>query len=167
MISSIKQIGRDLGRELSRAWENLAEGWREILSRSGNALTHFVRKDDAQQAADGSGMRHPSWSLLAGEVAETGESLIVRLELPGIAAEDCEITLDGNTLYVRGEKRMELEHIRASYYVMERAYGRFERAIPLPRHVDAERAEARFRNGVLTVTIPKLAESTPHKVAIR
>lgn len=156
MISSIKQIGR----ELSRAWENLAEGWREILSRSGNALTHFVRKDNVQPPADGSGMHHPSWSLLAGEVAETGESLIVRLELPGIAAEDCEITLDGNTLYVRGEKRMELEHIRASYYVMERA-------IPLPRHVDAERAEARFRNGVLTVTIPKLAESTPHRVAIR
>jgi HSP20 family protein len=69
--------------------------------------------------------------------------------------EDCEITVVENTLYLRGEKRFEREAVEGRYSVMERAYGSFERAIPLPANVDMENADASFRNGVLTIRLPK------------
>lgn len=159
---------RQFGRELPRTWENLAEGWRELLTRSGNALTHFSRRNSekAPEAADAGEPAYPRWSLLAGEVVDQGGEIVARIELPGIEKDDCEITIDGNLLRVRGEKRAEREYIGGAWYVMERAYGRFERVIPLPRYVDASRADASFRNGVLTVRLPKLPEAEPRRVKV-
>lgn len=69
--------------------------------------------------------------------------------------EDCHVTIDGNTLYLAGEKRVERETHDSTYHVMERAYGAFQRAIPLPHNVDIDLAEARYKNGVLTIRLPK------------
>lgn len=162
MIQSIRQIGK----ELSRTWENLTEGWRELLARSGNALTHFTRRNDDRQETGSPAPGHPSWSLLAGEVVDKGNEIVARVELPGIGKEDCEITIDGNILRIRGEKRAEREFIGGAYYVMERAYGSFERTVPLPRYVDPGKAEASFHNGVLTVHLPKLPESEPQRITV-
>jgi HSP20 family protein len=152
MLDTLKQAGLHIGRELTRAWENLSEGWRELLSRGGNSLTHFAREGGAEQnaAAD-----FPRWSLLAGEVEETEEALIVRVELPGLDKEDCHLGIEGNTLILTGEKRFERETQGSTYHVMERAFGSFRRAILLPRNVDIDHAQANFRNGVLTVRLPK------------
>lgn len=155
MLDSLKQAGKNIGRELNRAWEGLSEGWRELLSRGGDALTHFARDKDAETPESGALATFPRWSLLAGEVEETEKDVLVRVEVPGMAKEDCRITIEGNTLYLSGEKRFERETIDSTYHVMERAYGAFQRAIPLPRHVDIDQAEASYQNGVLTVRLPK------------
>ena len=159
MLSSLKQAGKQIGRGLSRTWENIADGWRELVHHSGEALTHFSRHKDSERTG-GALSTFPNWSLLAGEIEETDTELIVRVELPGMEKTDCRITIDDSTLYLRGEKRFERSSSDSTYHVMERAYGMFERVIPLPRYVDSDRAEASYKNGVLTVTMPKLEGKT-------
>jgi HSP20 family protein len=160
MLESLKEAGKSIGRELGRAWENLSEGWRELLSRSGEALTHFSHSKDKVIAERDSQLPVlPRWSLLAGEVEETDKEIVVRVEVPGIEKEDWQITLDGSMLYLSGEKRFERVTQDSTYHIMERAYGTFQRSIPLPRNVDIERAEANYKNGVLTVRLPKVGDS--------
>lgn len=166
MLDTLKQAGMNVGREIGRAWENLSEGWRELLSRSSNALTHFSRGKDEVPVSGGDLARFPRWGLLAGEVEETAKDILVRVELPGLEKEDCRVTIEGNMLYMSGEKRIEREAGDSTYHVMERAYGSFQRAIPLPRNVDAGRAEASYRNGVLTVRVPKSAAAPGATVRI-
>lgn len=167
MLDSLKQAGKHIGRELNRAWENLSEGWRELLSRGGESLTHFSHaKEAAAPESDAlatslvtslpsSPANFPRWSLLAGEVEETAKAVVVRVEVPGMDKSDCRISIEGNTLYVSGEKRFERETHDSTYHVMERAYGAFQRAIPLPGNVDIDQAEANYKKGVLTVRLPK------------
>ena len=157
MLDSFKHVGESLSRELSRTWENLTEGWRELLSRSNEALTHFVRKKDEEHIESSSSLPgFPRWSLLAGEVEETDKEILVRIEVPGMEKEDLQITIDGNMLYLSGEKRIERESHDSSYHIMERAYGAFQRAIPLPRNVRTDDAEASYKNGVLKIHLPKI-----------
>lgn len=153
MLESLKEAGKHIGHELNRAWESLSEGWRELVSRSGNALTHFSHDNDSE--AGSTLAPFPRWSLLAGEVEETGEEVVVRVEAPGMEKADCRISIEGNMLYLSGEKRLERETHDSTYHVMERAYGAFRRAIALPRNVDVEQASASYKNGVLTVRLPK------------
>lgn len=164
MLASLKQAGMNVGREIGRAWENLSEGWRELLSRSSNALTHFSRGKG--EASGGELAGFPRWGLLAGDIEETAKDVLVRVELPGLDKEDCHITIEGNVLYMNGEKRIEREAGDSTYHIMERAYGSFQRAIPLPRNVDADKAEANFRNGVLTIRVPKSASASGTTVRI-
>lgn len=154
MLDSLKQTGQDIGREISRAWNSLSEGWRELLSRSSNSLTHFTHQEEEKQA-DSALALFPRWSLLAGELEETDKDVVVRVEVPGMGKDDCQITLEGNLLRLSGEKRFERDRHDSTYHVMERAYGAFERTIALPTEVDIDRAEANVKNGVLTVRLPK------------
>lgn len=154
MLNSLKQTGKNIGREISRAWESLSEGWHELLSRSGNALTHFTRCKD-EKAESSELATFPRWSLLAGELEETRKDIVARVELPGMDKDDCRIAIEGNMLHLSGEKRFERETSDSTYHVMERAYGAFERSISLPRNVNIEKAEASFKNGVLTIRLPK------------
>ncbi|MCF8159866.1 MAG: Hsp20/alpha crystallin family protein [Polaromonas sp.] len=155
MLNSLKHTSQNLGREINRAWESLSEGWHELLSRSNNSLTHFKRSKTGTAESGGALATFPSWSLLAGELEETARDIVVRVELPGMDKDDCQIRIEGNVLYLSGEKRFERETDESTYHVMERAYGAFQRSIPLPRNVNIDQAEASFKNGVLTVRLPK------------
>jgi HSP20 family protein len=166
MLDALKQAGKNIGRELSRTWENLSEGWRELLSRSNSALTHFSRSKNEAQPESSALDIFPRWSLLAGEVEETEKEVMVRVEVPGMEKEDCSITIEGNVLYLSGEKRIERETHDSTYHVMERAYGAFQRSIPLPRNVDADKAEASYKNGVLTVRLPKLGSANIRSIRL-
>ena len=166
MLNSLKQTGKTIGRGFNRAWESLSEGWHELRSRSGNALTHFTRHKDDEQQASSELATFPRWSLLAGELEETAKDVVVRIELPGMSKENCQITIEGNTLYLSGEKHMERETDNSTYHVMERAYGMFQRAIPLPRSVNSDEAQASFKNGVLTVRLPKSGSDKAASIAV-
>lgn len=166
MLDSLKQAGKNIGHELTRRWENLSEGWRELLSRSSDALTHFSRKKDEMPEGSGALATFPRWSLLAGEVEETDKEILVRVEVPGMEKEDCRITIEGNVLYLNGEKRYERETIDSTYHIMERAYGAFQRAIPLPRNIDADKAEASYKNGVLSIRLPKEADEKSRAIPL-
>jgi len=89
------------------------------------------------------------------DVKETEKELKVSAELPGLEEKDVEVLLDADSLTIRGEKRHEEEEKGESYYRSERRYGSFSRVIPLTAEVESDKVEARFKNGVLTVTIPK------------
>ena len=148
---------------IERAWESLTEGWRELLTRSAGALTHFGAEGaEIEETSRG----FPQWSLLAAETWETAKSVVIRVEIPGMNEGDLAIDVDGNVLRIRGEKRSGAAQQRRRYHLMERAYGHFERRIPLPHGVDAERAELSYRDGVLTAILPKTDTLPPRRLTI-
>lgn len=163
MLDTLKQAGINIGRELGRTWENLSEGWREMLSRSSNALTHFSA---AKGEEGGSLATFPRWGLLVGEVEESDKEIMVRIEVPGMEKEDFKISVEGNMLYLSGEKRYERETRDRTYHMMECAYGSFQRNIPLPRSVDADNAQASYKNGVLTIRLPKLVKDSSKTIRL-
>lgn len=93
------------------------------------------------------------------DVVETSEGIEVTIELPGMEQKDVEVSLAGDTLTIKGEKKVERQDEKKGYYVSERSYGSVYRTIPLPSGVDTEKADASFKNGVLTVKIPHSPEA--------
>jgi len=94
------------------------------------------------------------------EVVETDKSIRVSAELPGLDSKDVEVLMHDGVLTIRGEKKSEIEDRERAF--SERYYGRFERRIPLAWDVEEDKIDAAFKNGVLTVTMPKSAESKPN-----
>jgi HSP20 family protein len=92
------------------------------------------------------------------DVSETDKEINVKVELPGLEADDVDVTIGQNSLTISGEKRVEKEEEGERYYRAERSYGSFQRVIPLPEGVERENVDASFRNGVLSVKIPKSKE---------
>ncbi len=93
-------------------------------------------------------------------VSDLDTSIEVTVELPGLDEKDIEVTLARDTLTIKGEKKQEREDRAENYFRIERSYGSFSRSIPLPTNmVELEKVEAVFKNGLLTVTIPKLEEA--------
>ena len=164
MLNSLKKAGKEVGQEIHRAWDSLSDGWREMLSRSGDALTHFTKHSVAESSTQIH--RFPSWSMLAGEVEETDQAIHVRLEVPGLERDDLDLMVEGNTLRISGEKRYTREDEQRSYHIMERAYGSFHRVIPLPHQVDGEHAEAKLNHGVLSVRLPKTGVASGKRIKV-
>lgn len=162
MLDSLKDAGKNIGHEIGRAWEVVSEGWRELFSRSSNALTHFSHAKDVNPPAGPIFAPYPRWSLLAGEVEETEKEVVVRLELPGMEKKDLEVRVESDRLLLSGKKHFERISDDSAFHVMERAYGVFQRTIPLPKNVREDQAEASYLNGVLTVRLPK-QETVPSK----
>ncbi|HEV7671333.1 MAG TPA: Hsp20/alpha crystallin family protein [Thermoanaerobaculia bacterium] len=104
--------------------------------------------------------------LPAVDVAETPDALTLYAELPGLSREDVDITLENNVLSVRGERKFEKDVKEESFHRIERAYGAFSRTFTLPSNVKNDGVEATFKDGVLTIRIPKVEEAKPRKIAI-
>ncbi|MCD6405066.1 MAG: Hsp20/alpha crystallin family protein [Planctomycetes bacterium] len=105
--------------------------------------------------------------LPALDVSETDTGIVVRAEVPGIAPEDIDISLTGDTLIIKGEKKQEEKKEEENYYRMERCYGSFQRVVTLPGSVDASKVTATHKNGVLTVTLEKKEESKAKVIDIK
>ena len=103
------------------------------------------------------------------EVAEKGEDIVVTCELPGMVKEDVEIVLQNNVLTIRGEKKEERKEETESkrYLVTERNYGSFVRAFTLPATVAADKVNATFEKGVLSIHLPKTAEAKDRLIPIK
>jgi HSP20 family protein len=135
------------------------------LSRSGGALTHFDPRTKTGEESRSS-QNFPHWSLLAAETWETTLSVIIRLEVPGMRKEDLDIKINGNLLVVRGVKLPETEHEERRYNLMERAYGSFERTIPITHEIDRERVEVSYQDGVITVILQKSEPTPPRQLTV-
>jgi len=93
------------------------------------------------------------------DVAETEKGVTVTADLPGLEEKDIELSLNENVLSLKGERKAETEEEGKNFYRKERTYGAFYREVELPIEVDAARVEATFKNGVLTVNLPKSEKS--------
>jgi HSP20 family protein len=105
------------------------------------------------------------WSPLV-DIHETKDSFLLMAELPGVKQEDVELSVEGDTLTLKGERKREAEVKEDQYHRIERSYGRFERSILLPSVVDPNRVKATYRDGVLEVQLPKKEEAKPKAVKI-
>ena len=101
--------------------------------------------------------RMASWPTV--EVIETDHEVRVSAELPGLDEKDVEVLMNDGVLTIRGEKKSEVEDKERAF--SERYYGRFERRVPLGQDADEDKVEAAFKNGVLTITVPKTAQAAP------
>lgn len=159
-MSTIQQIRHDIGQ----AWDALFEGWQRLYRQATGAITRFTHggretpSPDADEARE-MAVRNAGWGVLAAEVFDDDDKVVVRLEVPGMDKDDFELHLRDDYLVVQGEKRGSRERTIGRYHVTECAYGQFERAIPLPGEVDSDRASAIYRDGVLRVELPKAAAS--------
>src|SRR5919198_5779260 len=102
------------------------------------------------------------------DMRETDDSYVVEVELPGVKPEDTEVTLDGQTLVIRGHYGEEREEDGKGgrYLLRERRTGTFARAITLPGGIDADKVTSSFTNGELTITLPKVAEAKARRIPV-
>ncbi len=116
-----------------------------------------------------SSMRNITDFLPRIDVSETDQAMQVTAELPGMQEKDIQIALENEALVISGEKKNDLEEKGKNYHRIERNYGSFQRVIPLVSEVEAEKVEAVFKNGVLTITLPKTpaAAKLSHKIEIK
>jgi HSP20 family protein len=133
--------------------------------RGSGALTHFVRISKPP-GPDNYREDFPQWALLAAESWETAQSIIVRIETPGIRKDDLDVSITHNGLRVRGDKRPAADHGTRIYGLMERAFGRFERTIPLPHNIDVSKAEVSYQDGVVTVIVAKTEALPPTQLPV-
>jgi HSP20 family protein len=100
------------------------------------------------------------------EVFEKKDKFVVKAEIPGMKEEDIDVSVVGDTLTIKGERKTESEVKEEDYYCCERSYGSFSRSIALPSSVDAKKIEANYEDGVLEVSLPKAPEVKAKKVTV-
>lgn len=125
---------RDINHVIEDFWQRVENGW----SGCNGAVVMFGPSTD---------------------VSATDSNVEVTVELPGMTDKNIDISLSGDAMTIRGEKKIEDEEKRKGVYLSERSYGAFYRTIPLPAGVDLDKAEAKFRHGVLTIPLPKTTEA--------
>ncbi|MEP0763010.1 MAG: Hsp20/alpha crystallin family protein [Chloroflexota bacterium] len=104
--------------------------------------------------------------LLPMDAYITDEAIVIRADVPGIKPEEIEITLEGDTLAIRGEIRRE-EDSQRKYVLLERPTGKFERTLNINAPIDHEGVEASFKDGVLTLTLPKAEAVKPRQITVK
>lgn len=100
------------------------------------------------------------------DVTESKDKLTVKAELPGFKREDLDVSVHENNLIISGERKTEEDQKDAEFFRSERFYGRFQRSIPLPFSVDTGKIEAHYRDGVLTIVLPKSEHAIPKQIEV-
>ena len=152
----------NLTEGLEKTWGSVAEGWNNLVHRASSALTHFSDKDSDNKVP----IQNPSWGLLSADVYDDADKLTVRLEVPGLEAENFDLNVVDNVLIVSGEKSSERNESKGEYRIMERAYGHFSRSIPLGYEVDTNSAKASYKNGILQVELEKQPDQRRRHITV-
>jgi HSP20 family protein len=101
------------------------------------------------------------------DMYQTENEIVVKASLPGFKPEDVDISISGDTLTIKGERKEETETKEENYFYKERRYGSFSRMVTIPVEVKSEAAEATFENGELTLTIPKAETAKPKQIKVK
>ena len=105
--------------------------------------------------------------LPAVDIRETKDGYVLTADVPGVSAEEIEVSVKDGVLHLKGERSSETKASEGDYQRVERTYGKFERSFVLPKGVDAERIEAHMDDGVLTLTIPKPVAELPRRIDVK
>lgn len=147
-------------RQSSKLWDPFAE-LREMSERFARAFEqNALLKNDEQT------LTNVEWAP-AVNVSETDKAYLIKADLPEVKREDVKITQDDGVLTVEGERRQEKREESEKYHRVESSYGRFLRRFTLPDDADGERIEAQYKDGALTVTIPKGPSKQPKARSIK
>lgn len=101
------------------------------------------------------------------DVEEDEERFILHVELPGVSADDVEVSLEENVLTIAGERRFYDDKEAEGFRRLERQFGRFHRAVRLPDRVDGDRVDASYRDGLLTISVPKAEDAKPRRIQVQ
>ena len=138
-----------MGRELSSLHQEMDRLWDRFMGE-----TPLVRRITGEW-----------WPTV--DVSETKDNFLIKAELPGMDASDVNVSVSGNVLTIKGEKRKEEEEKDEHHYRAERYYGSFQRSFQLPSSMQAEKVEATFEKGVLRVILPKVEEAKKKDIKIK
>jgi HSP20 family protein len=100
------------------------------------------------------------------DIVEKENEILIKAELPGVETKDVAVTVDNNVLTIKGERRLEKDVKKESYHRVERAYGSFARTFSLPGTLDASEVHAEYKDGLLTLTLPKKSAAKSRSVEI-
>jgi HSP20 family protein len=134
------------------------------LAQMSPMLAHALGLHGQQQ---GSGRATTTAWAPALDISERKDAYLVTVELPGVQADDLQITLEDGLLTIQGERHVANDSSEQQFHRVERRYGAFRRAITLPAHVVAEGIEASAEDGVLQILVPKMEEATPKRIQVR
>lgn len=140
----------------------------ELLSLQDSLVRAFDAADgrNPQRVDKSAAIAGATWTP-AVDVFEDADGLHLFVELPGVGLEDIDLRVEGDTLSLRGERKPERAESRHGYRFVERAHGPFQRSFTLPPTVDAVGVSAEAKNGVLTIRLPKKAESKPRQIKVQ
>ncbi|NUN71176.1 MAG: Hsp20/alpha crystallin family protein [Bacteroidetes bacterium] len=157
-------IKRTPTSDLTR-WNSEFPAFRGLLSLQhdmNRIVDEFFRGD---LLADG-GFSRRDW-YPAVDITENAERYVLNAELPGMAKEDVQVTLENNVLTIRGEKKGTTEEKQGDVHRIERRFGSFERSFTLPSTVDVNKIDAQYKDGVLSLTLPKAEEAKPRAIDVK
>lgn len=174
MADSAKKLPEDPKSQVSRSpapsdprrpLESLRQQVDRLFEDFGRTSLHFPFSRSAFDVEPFWKRTLPGHSVPAVDITEKDKSFEITVELPGMEEKDIQLRLANGNLVISGEKKDEKEESRKDYYLSERHYGSFERIFSLPKGIDADRIEASFSKGVLTISLPKHPEAIkPEKV---
>ena len=101
------------------------------------------------------------------DIFEKGDDLVICAEVPGLELDDVDISIENNTLVLRGERKRKTEFDERDAHRLERTFGFFTRSFTLPKTVDSDRISASYKNGVLELTLPKVEQAKLRKIEIK
>jgi HSP20 family protein len=133
----------DLQREINRMFDRFFRGFEEEEERAISTWRPVV------------------------DISETDDEYIVRAEIPGVSKDDIKVTIRDNMLTISGEKKQEKETKNENFHRVERVYGSFTRTFTLPGAVKVDKVEAKFKDGVLTIKLPKVEEAKSKEIEVK
>jgi HSP20 family protein len=128
-------------------------------------LEHLFSRDIAMSKGKDSG-NHNAW-MPSMDIMETDRAYVVEADLPGLTIEDIDVQVEANKLRIAGERKAEQHGQQGHYTYSERTHGKFQRVFTLPEAVNVDSVEAKYANGVLTVSVPKSEDAQPKRIAIQ
>jgi HSP20 family protein len=140
-------------------WDPMRD-WLSMTERMGRLFGETARREGSEEGSLG------VWAP-AVDVKETVDGLQMSVELPGMDPKDVEVSVENNRLSIKGERSFEQAKEGETYHRVERAYGAFERSFTLPSAFAGEKIEAKAKDGVLTLTIPKREEAKPKSIKVK
>jgi len=158
-----EKTSKSLSRSDAPAEIDPFEGWTPFRELFGSNF-RIPRVFDELLGARGA--RPARWAP-AVDIAEDDQKYVITAEIPGISKDDVHVEVHDNTMTIRGEKRSEREEKKQHSRWVERSYGSFSRSFTLPANASAERVNASFKEGVLTVELPKVEVVKPKVIAIK
>jgi len=140
----------------------MVRGLHSFQREMNRMLDQFFRGDIFEETAETDRMFTP-----AVDFTETKDAYLVKAELPGMKKEEVKVTLNNNVLTITGEKKVEYEKKEGNYHRIERSFGMFERSIAIPGAIKSDAIDAKYTDGLLTLTLPKTEETKQKTIDVK